>query len=84
MRIFISILEIVLPVLYFGTIWAYARAFFSGLKQAEAVKTPLLITTVAVHALYIVGRTVEYSHPPITSIFEILSLIAFTVALVYA
>jgi ABC-type transport system involved in cytochrome c biogenesis permease subunit len=84
MRFFINALEILLPVLYFGTIWAYARAFFSGLKQAELLKTPLLIVTVAAHALYIVARTVEYSHPPITSIFEILSLIAFTVALVYA
>ena len=83
MRFVITALEILLPALYFGTIWAYAKAFFSGVKQAELVKSPLLIATVAVHALYITARTLEYSHPPITSIFEILSLIAFTVALVY-
>jgi ABC-type uncharacterized transport system permease subunit len=84
MRLLITLLEISLPALYFATIWAYARSFFSGVKLADTFKTPLLILTVVVHALYILSRTVEYSHPPITSIFEILSLIALTVALVYA
>lgn len=77
-------LELLLPILYFGTIWAYARAFFSSVKQAESVKTPLLVGTILVHVLYIVLRSVEYAHPPITSIFEILSLISLTVALTYA
>lgn len=83
MRLLINLFEISLPVLYFATIWAYARAFFSGIKLADTLKTPLLMVTVLVHALYISSRTVEYSHPPITSIFEILSLISLTVALVY-
>ena len=77
-------LQFLLPMLYFGTIWAYARAFFSSVKEAESIKTPLLLGTIAFHILYILLRTMEYAHPPITSIFEILSLIALTVALVYA
>ncbi len=83
MRTLISIIEILLPVLYFSTIWAYARAFFSGVKTAESLKTPLLYSTVILHFLYIILRTTEYDHPPITSVFEILSLIAFTIAVVY-
>src|SRR5208283_1049223 len=83
MRTFISIIGIILPVLYFSTIWVYARAFFSGIKLAEFLKTPLLVLTVILHFLYIIFRTIEYDHPPITSVFEILSLIAFTIALVY-
>lgn len=78
-----TLLEILLPLLYFGTIWVYARAFFSGIRFAEKVKTPLLVLTVALHASYIITRTALLGHPPITSVFEILSLIAFTVALVY-
>jgi ABC-type uncharacterized transport system permease subunit len=77
-------LQFLLPVLYFGTIWAYARAFFSSIKEAESIKTPLLVGTIAFHVLFILLRSAQYGHPPITSIFEILSLIALTVALVYA
>ncbi len=83
MHVLITALEILLPLLYFGTIWMYARAFFSNLKLAEDIKTRFLICTLAVHFIYIVLRTVAYEHPPITSIFEILSLIAFTIVLVY-
>src|SRR5436190_16065513 len=84
MQNLIGLCEILLPLLYFGNIWAYARAFFSSIKSAEQVRTPLLGTTLLVHALYITFRTAEFHHPPITSVFEILSLIAFTVAFVYS
>lgn len=83
MHVLITALEIALPLLYFGTIWTYARAFFSNLQQAEEIKTRLLIVTLVVHFVYIVLRTIAYEHPPITSIFEILSLTAFTIVLVY-
>lgn len=84
MRSTIFLLHVVLPVLYFITVWTYAKAFFRGIKFAESLKTPLLLTTLSIHALYIIILTLEFSHPPITTIFEIFSLIAFTMALVYA
>src|ERR1041385_2905400 len=84
MRFFISLIEILLPLLYFGTIWAYAKAFFKNINLAETIKTPFLIGTLIIHAVYISLRTIEFNHPPITTIFEILSLIAFTIALTYA
>jgi ABC-type uncharacterized transport system permease subunit len=84
MRFFISLIEILLPLLYFGTIWAYAKAFFKNINLAETIKTPFLIGTLIIHAVYIGLRTIEFNHPPITTIFEILSLIAFTIALTYA
>jgi ABC-type transport system involved in cytochrome c biogenesis permease subunit len=84
MRFLIGIFEILLPLLYFGTTWTYAKAFFSNIKYAEYFKTPLLLLTLTAHVIYIVIRTVEFHHPPITSIFEIFSLIALTIILVYA
>ena len=84
MHLLTAALQILLPALYFGTIWAYARAFFSSVKQAETIKTPLLFGTIVIHVLSILLRAIEYGHPPITSIFEILSLMSLTVALVYA
>src|SRR5207245_4936580 len=80
-RSLITLLEILLPVLYFGTIWAYARAFFSGVRAAENIKTRMLLVTLTIHAFYIVARTGEFHHPPITSVYEILSLISFTIVL---
>lgn len=80
----LSLAEILLPLLYFATIWAYARAFFSGLRIAETLKTPFLASTILAHCCYIILRTLELRHPPITSLFEILSLIAFTVGVAYA
>src|ERR1051326_7588780 len=84
MLLLINGLELLLPLLYFATIWAYAKAFFSNIKFAESIKTPLLLATLGTHALYIILRTIAFHHPPITSVFEILSLIAFTVVLVYS
>jgi len=80
----LSSLEILLPLLYFITIWAYARAFFSGLRIAETLKTPLLSVTIIVHLCYVAMRTLLLQHPPITSLFEILSLMAFTIGVAYA
>jgi ABC-type transport system involved in cytochrome c biogenesis permease subunit len=80
----IGLFEILLPFLYFGTIWMYARAFFSNIRLAERLRTPFLFATLLTHGAYIAVRTTELRHPPITSVFEILTLIAFTVTLVYS
>lgn len=84
MRFILISLEITLPVLYFGTTWIYARAFFRGTKTAETARKPMLLTTLSVHLLYIFLRTIVYNHPPITTMWEILSLISFTVGAVYS
>src|SRR5260221_146481 len=84
MRTLITLFNLLLPFVDFVTIWAYARAFFSNVRWAERWRTPLLFLTLVMHGATIILRTAEYHHPPITSVFEILSLIAFTVVLVYS
>lgn len=84
MRLSLKLIEIILPILYFSTVWAYAKAFFSGSKRAENLKTPFLSITLLSHTVYIILRAAAFSHPPITSVFEIFSLIAFTVTISYA
>ena len=83
MHVITGTLQIALPILYFVTVWVYARSFFSNVRTATALRTPLLYTTLVLHGAYILNRSIEIAHPPITSIFEILSLIAFTVVVVY-
>lgn len=84
MQLLLNSLEILLPFLYLFAIWVYALTFFKKLKIAESAKTPLLYFILFLHGFYISVRTLEYNHPPITTIFEILSLIAFTIILTYA
>ncbi len=78
------VLQVALPILYFALVWAYARAFFSGVRWAEGLRGPLLFATLVLHVAYILLRAWQLGHPPITSMFEIFSLIALTIVLVYA
>jgi ABC-type transport system involved in cytochrome c biogenesis permease subunit len=81
-----SLLEAVsylLPLCYFLTVWFYARGFFRDEKFAERIKTPFLAATLGLHLLYIILRTKYLSHPPITSIFELMSILSFSIAAAY-
>lgn len=82
--IILNILNIALPAIYFATVWAYARSFFSDLVWAKRIKSKLLLAAIILHLLYLIVRTVAFSHPPVTSLYEILSVLAFSVALAYA
>jgi ABC-type transport system involved in cytochrome c biogenesis permease subunit len=79
----ILFLNYLLPALYWATVWSYAKAFFKNSALAKKVKTPLLVITIAIHFLYLIARTISFEHPPITNIYEILSVLAFTTALSY-
>jgi len=70
MRVLISLFEILLPCLCFGTIWLYAGAFFSNLRSADILKAPLLLATASLHAAHVILRTIEYHHPPLTNVIE--------------
>lgn len=83
MKTLIVVLNVLLPLAYFGTVWAYAKAFFRNSPAGRKIKTPLLITTILCHAAYLGARTVLFDHPPITTIFEIMSVIAFSIAFSY-
>ncbi|HLP15118.1 MAG TPA: cytochrome c biogenesis protein CcsA [Bacteroidota bacterium] len=83
MKTLIFAVNILLPLAYAGTVWAYAKAFFKNSILAKKIKTPLLAVTILVHAAYLLARTVLFDHPPITTIFEIMSVIAFSIAFSY-
>ena len=83
MRFYITTFEIVLPALYFTTVWVYGTYQFAGNLRAAGLRRALLSSTVATHLVYVTVRTILLEHFPITSFFEILSLISLTVSLVY-
>ncbi|HTX18106.1 MAG TPA: cytochrome c biogenesis protein CcsA [Bacteroidota bacterium] len=84
MNILVELLRAALPVLYFATVWSYAKAFFRDSVTAKRAKTPLLTSTLVLHLIYLLLRTELFNHPPITTIFEIMSIIAFSIAGAYA
>lgn len=71
--ILIDILNFALPLLYLTVVWVYGKAFFSDAAWAKRIKTRLFVSTLAVHFVYLLLRTVEFRHPPVTSIFELLT-----------
>ena len=83
MKIITLILNYLLPILYWATIWSYAKAFFKNSPIAKRVETPFLVITIACHFSYLIARTVLFEHPPITTVYEILSVLSFTTALSY-
>jgi HemX protein len=79
----VAVLNTILPLLYGGLLFGYGRSFFKSVSRVNAWKTPALTVTVAVHLTYLLLRTVLFNHPPITTPFEIMTVIAFCIALAY-
>ncbi len=79
----INILNLLLPLLYTATFAAYAWDFLKEKLLFQNSKRIFLLTTIIIHIFYLFIRTFEFNHPPITSKFEIFSVLAFSIALSY-
>jgi ABC-type uncharacterized transport system permease subunit len=79
----LHLLNVLLPVLYAVAALVYALDFFRGDPLARTGRRFALGSVLALHALYLVLRTVAYEHPPMASMFEVVSVVAFAVAIVY-
>jgi ABC-type transport system involved in cytochrome c biogenesis permease subunit len=80
---FVDILDVAMPLMYATLLLFYGVSFFSNSPLADAVKSRLLIVTVAVHLAYLGFRTVVFDHPPITTVFEIMTVLAACIAIGY-
>jgi ABC-type transport system involved in cytochrome c biogenesis permease subunit len=83
MKTTIAVVNYLLPVLYVVATAAYALAFLGKSMAGKKYKTAILMGAILLHLFYLVLRTIAFEHPPITSIFEIFSVIAFTTAVAY-
>ncbi len=80
---FVDLLKISLPILYLFTIFLYGLAFFLDEPFGIRNRTRFLIGTLIVHIIYLVSQTLLEGHPPTTSVFEIMSVVSFTIGLAY-
>jgi ABC-type transport system involved in cytochrome c biogenesis permease subunit len=83
MSLGVDLLKVLIPCCYALAAGFYAFAFFRESPVLERLKTPFLIVTVLLHFLYLALRTAQFDHPPITSVFEIMTLLAWSIALAY-
>ncbi len=79
----ITTLNVLLPLLYLTSFTVYLYDFFKEQKAVGNVNRIILFITIIVHVSYLLALTVEYDHPPITTKFEIFSIIACSIAFSY-
>jgi ABC-type transport system involved in cytochrome c biogenesis permease subunit len=80
----VSGFAIALPVLYAFLVLLYGQTFFGTSVLAGRLQRPVLLLTLTVHAASLAVRTAAFDHPPITSVFEIMTLLAASMTLAYA
>lgn len=83
MNAVIDFLNNLLPVLYIASFATYSYAFMKGGKQLANSKRLFLFITLLVHALYLLLRTLAFDHMPITNVFEIFTVLAFSISFSY-
>ncbi len=74
---------VVMPFLYAALVLIYGLTFFKGNQALERIRFPLLLSTAILHLLYLTARGLMVNHPPITGVFEIMSLLAASITVAY-
>lgn len=78
-----NFLNYFLPFLYMVTFAVYLIDFIKGEKKLTNSKRIFLFVTLLLHSMYLLLRTIHLNHPPITNVFEILTILAFSLGLSY-
>jgi ABC-type transport system involved in cytochrome c biogenesis permease subunit len=79
----IHTINILLPIFYLATLIAYYYDFIKQEKKLINVKRVFLFITLLLHIIYIILRIVAFDHPPITTVFEIFTILAVTISFSY-
>ncbi len=79
----IRILNTTLPVLYMAIFAVYLIDFFKDKPALHNIKRIFLFVTLIIHTAYLLFWTIHFDHPPITTKFEIFTVLAFSVAFSY-
>lgn len=79
----IQTLNILLPILYGITFTVYLYDFVKDTRSMSDSKRIFLFLTLMIHIFYLLARTIEFDHTPITNKFEIFTLLAFSISFSY-
>ncbi|MBC8043031.1 MAG: cytochrome c biogenesis protein CcsA, partial [Rhizobacter sp.] len=83
MTVILHIFTFLVPLFYFASAMLYAATFFGNVEDAKTFRRPALATAVTLHLIYLALHTALTGRLPIANVYEITTLIAFTLALVY-
>jgi ABC-type transport system involved in cytochrome c biogenesis permease subunit len=76
-------LNVLLPIVYLVTFLTYIYDFVEEKTPFKNAKRLVLFITLLIHFFYLLARTIEFNHPPITNKFEIFTVLAFSLACCY-
>ncbi len=79
----VDVLVLGVPVLYAVVVGLYAASFFGSNPLFGRFKTPVLLFTLVTHVAYLIVRTIAFDHPPITTVFEIMTVLAACISIAY-
>ncbi len=79
----VEIFSALLPVLYGIGVVLYGLAFFRPSAKTGRLQSPFLITLLVLHVAYLALRVVAFDHPPITNVFEVMTLMAAAIITAY-
>ncbi len=79
----VDVLVVVVPLLYAVVVGMYAASFFGTNLPVVRFKTTVLFFTIICHVVYIILRTFVFDHPPITTVFEIMTMLAACISIAY-
>lgn len=83
MQDILSVLTFIVPVMYLLTTTFYMTHFFSDSAWSQKVKTPSLVVTLLIHLIYLSVMTAQNGYPPIASMYQVMTMIAFTLIASY-
>ncbi len=80
----LQIVAVLLPLLYLLVTVGYGFLFFTNHPNARRLTPPLFGAALTLHAAYLVLLTLRWHQFPVANLSQILSAVAFAVAVVYA
>lgn len=83
MVIAVSIFSFGVALLYLLTTSLYIAHFITDAKWLNKIKSPFLVVTILFHLVYLALLTVKNGYPPIGSVFQMMTMIAFTLSIIY-
>ncbi len=83
MQIFCEILSYLLPIFYFGLIYVYYQIFTGRNRKFERWTKNLLLILLFIHGSEIVLRQIYLKTMPLSSTYDAISFLAFSILLVY-
>jgi ABC-type transport system involved in cytochrome c biogenesis permease subunit len=73
-----------MPIAYATLMGIYALSFFGAKRKLDHLTLPALLTVILLHFVHISVRTAEFDHPPVTTVYEVLTILAVCIAVAYA